>query len=491
MSMKGKLRRDQAHAGDYQSWYEITRRLEDVDGTTEWRDTDASPSYDYGLIGHRLDKVRKMRRQSRIRDLMHHLRQGLHWNAGNISNAQLYESSKVGTKFLIEDYLDEVAGALDFICDNDFEDIDFDSKLRFFRETTLSYGRSALMLSGGATLGMFHVGVVKALWEQGLVPEVLSGSSAGSIVAAALGSRPQSEYLELLTADYLNQEFLMPVSAKQALQQQALMDPQRLRACLENVLGDMTFEESHARSGRVVNITVSPAGSNQIPRLVNHLTFPHLFVNDAVMASCALPYLFPPAVLSTRNADGSREPFMSSRKWVDGTLKSDLPHLRLRRLHNVNHYIVSQTNPHVVPFVQDARKQRRHTTLGAARDFAKATAKMQLSNTANLIGRFTPLGIGRTPLSNLHAVLEQDYRGNVTIVPPFRMRDYLGLITNPTPEMVEGLIREGERATWPRLAMIRNQTRISRALSECLQRLEQRATGAQLKASSVVAGSVS
>ena len=474
MLIKGKLRRDQAHATDYQTWYEVTRELESQDGASEWRDTDASAQYDYELVSNRLNKVRKLRRDTALAELMHHLRQNLHWNSGNIGNPALYERSRLGTKFLIEDYLDEVVAALDFLCDNDFDDVAFDEKLRFFRETALSYGRSALMLSGGATLGMFHVGVVKAMWEQDLIPEVLSGSSAGSIVAATLGTRQSADYEDLLNAEFLNQEFMLPVSPRKALEQQAAMDPARLRECLNKVLGDLTFEESYARSGRVVNITVSPAGSNQNPRLVNHLTFPHLLLNDAVMASCALPYLFPPTTLRTRTSDGQTEPFMGSCQWVDGSLKSDLPHLRLRRLHNVNHYIVSQTNPHVLPFVQDARDQRK-TRFGDTREFLKSTAKFQVSNTARLLGRFAPLGIGSRPLGNIHSVLEQDYRGNVTIVPPFRLRDYFGLFTNPTTEMVESLISEGEKATWPRLAMIRNQTRISRCLSDCVRRLETRA----------------
>lgn len=44
------------------------------------------------------------------------------------------------------------------------------------------------MFSGGATLGLFHTGVCKALLEQDLMPKVLSGSSAGAIMTAMLGT---------------------------------------------------------------------------------------------------------------------------------------------------------------------------------------------------------------------------------------------------------------------------------------------------------------
>lgn len=472
---KRELNRQQVAASDYDTWHEVSSELEKLEGIDEWREADESPDYDYALIRSRLAEFRRLRRQGRIDTLVYHMRQGLHWNQGNIGNPLLYERSRVGTKRLIEEYVEEVAECLNYLCDTELPALGIEEKLRLFREASLSFGRSALMLSGGATLGMFHLGVVKALWEQDLIPEVLSGSSAGSIIASGLGTRQQNRYLELFSADFIYMEFLEPMGFEDVLRQRAVMNPARLRKCLEQVIGDMTFEESYQRSGRSINITVSPAHSNQIPRLVNHLTFPHLHVQDAVMASCALPFLFPPATLMTKNAEGEKEPFMPSLKWVDGTLKSDLPHLRLRRLHNVNHYIVSQTNPHIVPFVQDARR-KHNSILAAARDFTKATVKYQVGATADLLSRFSPIEAGRRPLRNLHSVLEQDYRGNATIVPPVRLRDYVGLFTNPTPAMVESLITEGERATWPQVAMIRCHTLISRTFSACLERLEQHAS---------------
>jgi predicted acylesterase/phospholipase RssA len=38
-------------------------------------------------------------------------------------------------------------------------------------------------------LGFYHIGVVKALWTEGLLPRVISGASAGSLVAAQLGKK--------------------------------------------------------------------------------------------------------------------------------------------------------------------------------------------------------------------------------------------------------------------------------------------------------------
>jgi uncharacterized membrane protein YgcG len=70
--------------------------------------------------------------------------------------------------------------------------------LAFFIETRHAYGRTALCLSGGAVMGMHHAGVVKALLENGLLPAVISGASAGSIVCGVVGCSTDEELLKKL-----------------------------------------------------------------------------------------------------------------------------------------------------------------------------------------------------------------------------------------------------------------------------------------------------
>jgi len=142
--------------------------------------------------------------------------------------------------------------------------------------------------------------------------------------------------------------------------------------------------------GRITNITVSPAGVNQPPRLLNYLTFPYLYVREAVLASTAVPILFPPVMLMTRDEVGERVPYMPMLRWNDGSLKSDLPMLRMRRLHNVNHFIVSQTNPHVIPFV--TRKDLSGSgVFNSTRDFAFSTIRAQSKHLIDLVRNNMPL----------------------------------------------------------------------------------------------------
>ena len=67
--------------------------------------------------------------------------------------------------------------------------------LRLVSETHRSLGRTALCLSGGGALAMYHFGVIKTLLEQGLLPQVISGTSGGSIVAAFISMFPEDELL--------------------------------------------------------------------------------------------------------------------------------------------------------------------------------------------------------------------------------------------------------------------------------------------------------
>lgn len=51
-------------------------------------------------------------------------------------------------------------------------------------------GGTAFVLSGGASLGAIQAGMVEALYERGIVPDLICGSSVGAVNAAFLASRP-------------------------------------------------------------------------------------------------------------------------------------------------------------------------------------------------------------------------------------------------------------------------------------------------------------
>lgn len=135
-------------------------------------------------------------------------------------------------------------------------------------KTRQAFGRTALLLSGGATFGMNHVGVLKALLEQSLLPRIISGASAGSIVAAVLCTRTDDEIPTILEEfPYGNLDVFEDGKKPESVLQRvtrflkigAWIDIKYLTRVMRELLGDITFQEAYNRTRRILNICVSSA----------------------------------------------------------------------------------------------------------------------------------------------------------------------------------------------------------------------------------------
>ena len=93
-------------------------------------------------------------------------------NIANIGSPELYSVLRVGTKRLVEEYIEAVVDALNLIAAETESRIPKLQKLAFFYETRHSYGRSALLFSGGSTLGLYHSGVTKARHTYFILKEI-------------------------------------------------------------------------------------------------------------------------------------------------------------------------------------------------------------------------------------------------------------------------------------------------------------------------------
>jgi TAG lipase/steryl ester hydrolase/phospholipase A2/LPA acyltransferase len=459
---------DLAQAPDYKTWREISLELDVLEGAEAWRQDDTSDDYDHLLIKERLSEMSALRKAGDVSQLVYNLYEGLHGNIGNIANPKLYNVARVGTKHLIEQYIGEVARCLDFLCAGDFPEFPDAEKIVFFKRNGSVFGRSALLLSGGATLGMFHLGVIKTLHEQSLLPRVISGSSAGSLIAGIVGTRDDEQLSKIFSPGGLNLQAFKNVSLTTMLKGGSVMDGGQLeRTLLENI-GTESFSEAFERTRRIIGVTVSPADPHQHGRLLNYLSAPHVTMSKAILASCAVPGIFPPVMLTAKDFRGQIVPYMPSKRWIDGTLASDLPMLRLARLHNCNHYIVSQTNPHIVPFMTDAAPKRG--LLPLVKDLAKSGSRGALSLARE---HMDPYASGRV-IGKIDQLMKQKYTGDVNIFPRHTPKQLFNMFANLTDDDIQDYIRNGERATWPKLERIRNQTRISRMFDDCLLQLNHR-----------------
>lgn len=88
---------------------------------------------------------------------------------------------------------------------------------------------------------------------------------------------------------------------------------------------------------------------HELPLLLNYLTAPDVLIWSASAASCALPFLYEPVELMAKNDRGDIVPYHpSGQKYSDGSTTHDLPMRRLAELFNINQFIVSQVNPHML-----------------------------------------------------------------------------------------------------------------------------------------------
>ncbi len=459
-------------AHTYADWLQAAKALDRADGSEQWRAETACDDYDYRLIASRVRLLGRLRRARDYDQLVFRLREELHGNLGNMANPALYQSARAGTKKLINKYLDEVTTALDLLCDSDVKSLPPSRKRRFFNRAARSFGRSALLLSGGASLGLFHLGVIEELTNEGILPRVITGSSAGAVVGGFLATHSDDELMLALKPDRLRYQWLRVSGFAQAIRSKGVFDPQQLKRSIKRNIKDLTFLEAYEQTGRILNISISPANPNQFPRLLNYLTAPNVLIRQAALASSAIPGLFPPVQLRARNFSGKSVPYMPQSRWIDGSVHEDIPKEKVNRLHNVNHYIVSQTNPHVVPFLhEDMEKTGWFPFL---QDLVVKGPMIQVEHMLDMVNRhFDVPGLGAIT-RKAHAVVSQNYSGDITIYPDNHDLNLGRIFANASGEQAAALIEAGRRATWPRMERIRNTTQISRRFDHCLQRLAKR-----------------
>lgn len=478
-----KFRKMLAEAPNYEVWKAAALELDFLEGNVEWKEEFGSDLYHYELIYDRLSNLRAYRQQNDFERLKRALREGLHHDLGNMGNTALYTRSRVGTKHLIEEYINQACESLDFLCDTKVPGFPVADKLQFFRDTLTSYGRPALLLSGGATLGMFHFGVIKALWEKGLLPQVIAGSSIGAIIAGILGVHSDAEIPDMLVPENHDMRAWKWRGLFSAIRGDGLMDQEQLKACLRANIGEYTFEEAFQKTGRSINVSVSPVQTHQKARLLCGYTSPYLLVWSAVLASAAVPGIFPPVPLMKKDIQGNVLPYMSRLKFVDGSVVSDLPIERLMHLYDVNFTIVSQTNPHVVPFLNRRGRDEKINVANLPMHLLKSEIQFHGQGLFDYLRKRVQPEMLRQVAGQMYTIMGQRYSGDVTISPTYRLRDYRRMLSNPDPAWVREMILQGERATWPKISMIRSHARISKTLERCIRRLksEQRRSTAELR----------
>jgi NTE family protein len=170
--------------------------------------------------------------------------------------------------------------------------------------------RFALVLGGGGMKGLAHVGALRALVERAWVPEVIVGTSIGSLLGAAWAADFSITEIEEIARSLRRHDVFLvdrrAVAAKR-LHAPGIYQTEPLAALLQGLLGDVTFRDL---SRRLIIASVDINSGS-----VFYWGLPGLQdvrVADAVLASCALPGFFAPRQIGHH--------FL-----VDGALADNLP----------------------------------------------------------------------------------------------------------------------------------------------------------------------
>jgi len=157
--------------------------------------------------------------------------------------------------------------------------------------------RIGLALGGGAARGFAHIGVIQALEESGLAPDLVAGTSAGSLVAALYASGKSGNELAAL-ADTMDETAF----ADWAYPGRGLIRGEALAKFVRDKTGNRQIEQMKIPLGIAATDLDSGEG----------ILFQRGDTGTAVRASSAVPAVFQPVKIG-------------AREYVDGGLSAPVP----------------------------------------------------------------------------------------------------------------------------------------------------------------------
>ncbi len=154
-----------------------------------------------------------------------------------------------------------------------------------------------ITLGGGGARGFVHLGVLQALKEAGMQPDIISGTSAGALVGAMIASG----HSPLQCLDFFNEkrirDFIRP-----AISRKGFFTMNNLEELLGEFIGAETFEELETP------LVVTASDMNNACPV--HFSSGKLL--PAVIASCSIPVVFVPKEIG-------------DKEYVDGGVFMNLP----------------------------------------------------------------------------------------------------------------------------------------------------------------------
>lgn len=258
-----RLKHEMYTAATYSEWWHVATELDKVEKNDEWRSQYESTSYDFEVIRAQITHLRELKKDGgRLNELLSILRGMLSRSYAGLNSKELFGSSHLGTKHLVEEFQTEVVKTLAYLSsDKNITEKEWPSheRAQFFHYARHSYGRTALCLSGGGALTMYHMGVIRSLIENNILPKVISGTSGGSIVAGMLARYRDDEMIDFVLKENISTKYgvrwfeTFPTQLHHFLAHGTLTNKDQFARTCRAYYGDVTFGDAyrHTRRGQI------------------------------------------------------------------------------------------------------------------------------------------------------------------------------------------------------------------------------------------------
>ncbi|KAI6373913.1 hypothetical protein MCOR25_003301 [Pyricularia grisea] len=507
-SPKATWRRNLRNAQSYREWHIAADQLDAIYGFDKWRNEVKSKLYGFDAV---LDHLRELQRATGDHTLHHTLpnliRSALTRNMGNITSTKLYHRAFGGTKHLIEQYVVQFGISINKVLLPDsssgIEEEDstqggtgghhgapmelavtpitsrrvqglwtLHDKKTAAADFQRSFGNTCLILQGGSIFGMCHLGVVKALHEEGLLPRCITGTATGALIAALVATHTDEELPRVFSGELVDLSAFETHARKTSsgsrwstlfrrvhrfITKGYVLDLTVLEQLVRDNVGEMTFQEAFERTGRALNITVVSSGQGGVPTVLNYLSTPNVLIWTAAAASNAdLPSLYGRTTqLLRKGYDGRIQAWGPPRTFRHFSqaqyTEQNSPIRKIGSQFNVNHYIVSQARAYMLPFLRPDMHGPVSSFSWYLNDMAWY-AGLEVRHRLRQLDRFKLIP-GRIRRLVIDDVVPSG-RG-LTVVPDVKLADFARLLEVPTQQSLAHWIRVGEKSVWPALAALR------------------------------------
>lgn len=156
-------------------------------------------------------------------------------------------------------------------------------------------------LGGGAARGLFHIGVLSVLEEYGVAPDIIAGTSMGSIIGALYASGLKTSDLKQIACS-IDWKQVIRLTDIVALPKRGLIQGKRIVAVLKSILGETGFSQLKYKYAAVAADLYTG----------QQVVFTEGSLIDAIRASISIPGIFTPV-------------YCEGRYLVDGGLVNVVP----------------------------------------------------------------------------------------------------------------------------------------------------------------------